>query len=243
MGMVHCRGCGQEIHETAVTCPKCGAPQQVATTSASIKSQTAATLFAAFLGGLGGHKFYLGKPVWGVVYLLFCWTGLPGLIAFIEALLMMFMSQQKWAEKYNNGQLSAPVHIAVKLLALVFPVVFIVGIAAAIAIPQFAEYTKKAKTKEIQSAVRNLATTLIANSTSVEETRAALKKLENSAISDFSSAEVVVKDNGVITIKPKDATIAEHSAIFVPSEAADGSVTWRCQTNSRVLQPTCASMQ
>lgn len=28
---VHCRGCGVEIHETAPTCPKCGAPQLLAT--------------------------------------------------------------------------------------------------------------------------------------------------------------------------------------------------------------------
>lgn len=27
MGMVFCRGCGKEIHETATTCPSCGAPQ------------------------------------------------------------------------------------------------------------------------------------------------------------------------------------------------------------------------
>jgi uncharacterized membrane protein YvbJ len=27
MGMVFCRGCGKEIHETAHTCPQCGAPQ------------------------------------------------------------------------------------------------------------------------------------------------------------------------------------------------------------------------
>ena len=27
MGMVFCRGCGKEIHETAPTCPNCGAPQ------------------------------------------------------------------------------------------------------------------------------------------------------------------------------------------------------------------------
>src|SRR5437764_5850511 len=25
--MVHCRGCGQQIHESALACPKCGAPQ------------------------------------------------------------------------------------------------------------------------------------------------------------------------------------------------------------------------
>ena len=30
MGMVFCRGCGKEIHETAITCPQCGAPQNVA---------------------------------------------------------------------------------------------------------------------------------------------------------------------------------------------------------------------
>lgn len=27
MSMIFCRGCGKEIHETAVTCPHCGAPQ------------------------------------------------------------------------------------------------------------------------------------------------------------------------------------------------------------------------
>ena len=28
MGMVYCRGCGKEIHESAPTCPICGATQQ-----------------------------------------------------------------------------------------------------------------------------------------------------------------------------------------------------------------------
>src|SRR5580765_8015062 len=27
---VYCRGCGQQIHSTAPTCPKCGAPQMIA---------------------------------------------------------------------------------------------------------------------------------------------------------------------------------------------------------------------
>lgn len=27
--MVYCRGCGKEIHETAPTCPSCGAPQNL----------------------------------------------------------------------------------------------------------------------------------------------------------------------------------------------------------------------
>lgn len=28
--MIFCRGCGKEIHETALACPQCGAPQHVA---------------------------------------------------------------------------------------------------------------------------------------------------------------------------------------------------------------------
>jgi type IV pilus assembly protein PilA len=44
-------------------------------------------------------------------------------------------------------------------------VVAIIGILAAIAIPQFTEYTKKGEDKAAQSDVRNLLTAAIANST------------------------------------------------------------------------------
>lgn len=43
-------------------------------------------------------------------------------------------------------------------------VVAIIGILAAIAIPQFSEYTKKAENKAGQSDARNVMTSLIANS-------------------------------------------------------------------------------
>jgi hypothetical protein len=38
MGMVFCRGCGKEIHETAPTCPHCGAPQNIPSMIASKRS-------------------------------------------------------------------------------------------------------------------------------------------------------------------------------------------------------------
>lgn len=42
MAMVFCRGCGKEIHETAPTCPHCGAPQLLAAKSSpTVASQAA----------------------------------------------------------------------------------------------------------------------------------------------------------------------------------------------------------
>jgi TM2 domain-containing membrane protein YozV len=41
-------------------------------------------ILAFFLGGIGIHKFYAGKIGAGILYILFCWTGIPALIAFIE---------------------------------------------------------------------------------------------------------------------------------------------------------------
>ena len=33
LAMVYCRGCGKQIHETAIACPQCGAQQGLAATS------------------------------------------------------------------------------------------------------------------------------------------------------------------------------------------------------------------
>lgn len=49
------------------------------------KNPTTAVLLALFLGNLGIHKFYLGETGLGILYLLFCWTGIPGIVAFFEA--------------------------------------------------------------------------------------------------------------------------------------------------------------
>lgn len=142
--MIFCHGCGKEIHESAVTCPHCGAPQQTQKQT-SLKSQNIALVLAALLGAFGAHRFYLGKIVSGVFYFLFCWTGIPGLIAFIECFMIAFASQQNWAKKYNNGTLVPPVHIALKILMLIFPVILILGIVAAVAIPAYQDYNTRSR--------------------------------------------------------------------------------------------------
>lgn len=38
-------------------------------------------LLALFLGGIGMHDFYIGKTAKGITKLLFCWTGIPAIIA------------------------------------------------------------------------------------------------------------------------------------------------------------------
>lgn len=65
------------------------------------KNRIAAVLFALFLGGLGVHKFYLGQVGQGVLYLIFCWTFIPAIVAFIEGIVYLTMTDEKFAQKYG----------------------------------------------------------------------------------------------------------------------------------------------
>ncbi|AGY56967.1 NINE protein [Gloeobacter kilaueensis] len=67
----------------------------------SEKNRQTAAILAMLLGSLGAHKFYLGRPVAGVFYMLFFWTGLPGLIAFAEGLIYLFQSDAEFGKKFN----------------------------------------------------------------------------------------------------------------------------------------------
>jgi TM2 domain-containing membrane protein YozV len=52
------------------------------------KEEVIGVLLAIFLGGLGIHHFYLRRDGLGILYLLFSWTGIPMIIAWIEAFFM-----------------------------------------------------------------------------------------------------------------------------------------------------------
>lgn len=65
------------------------------------KSKVTAIILALLLGGLGVHKFYLRQSGLGVLYLLFCWTYIPGIVSFIEVIVLAVMSDAEFDRKYN----------------------------------------------------------------------------------------------------------------------------------------------
>ena len=65
------------------------------------RSKVVAGLMAWFIGGFGGHKFYLGGWGWGILYLLTCWTFIPALVAFVEGIVYFAMNEDSFNEKYN----------------------------------------------------------------------------------------------------------------------------------------------
>ena len=65
------------------------------------RNKTTSTLLAFFLGGIGIHKFYLGKIGWGILYLIFCWTCIPMILGFIEGILLITYSKKIFDKKFN----------------------------------------------------------------------------------------------------------------------------------------------
>ncbi|WP_298836925.1 TM2 domain-containing protein [Clostridium sp.] len=128
MSEKQCSACGASIDLNATECKYCGqaisqqAPQyntnQVhqrqspqyqespiyTPTGVPIigKSKTTAGILAILLGGLGVHKFYLGKIKIGILYLIFCWTYIPAFIGIIEGIIYLTASDEKFYNNYVN---------------------------------------------------------------------------------------------------------------------------------------------
>jgi TM2 domain-containing membrane protein YozV len=66
-------------------------------------------LLAIFLGTFGIHHFYLGRNGLGTLYLLFCWTGIPCILGWIEAFFMPSRVRRYNAQQaaYISGQIRA----------------------------------------------------------------------------------------------------------------------------------------
>src|SRR5271170_6005688 len=56
--------------------------------SAWQKDEVVGVLLALFLGTFGAHHFYLRRPGLGILYIVFCWTGIPTIVSFVECFFM-----------------------------------------------------------------------------------------------------------------------------------------------------------
>ncbi|MEI0496330.1 TM2 domain-containing protein [Brachyspira intermedia] len=56
-------------------------------------------------GGIGIQKFYLGQTKRGILYVLFCWTGIPYLLCIVDLIRFIFMSENDFNLKYNSKYL------------------------------------------------------------------------------------------------------------------------------------------
>lgn len=48
----------------------------------------------------GIHKFYLGQKTQGILYLLFFWTLIPGLLGLIDAARYLLMDDDEFERRY-----------------------------------------------------------------------------------------------------------------------------------------------
>ncbi|WP_135305737.1 zinc-ribbon domain and TM2 domain-containing protein [Haloarcula amylovorans] len=106
-GEKYCTSCGAPIDAGARYCSECGAAQDDAgggatagSSASGEKDRVTAGIFAILLGSFGVHHFYLGNIKFGVLYLCFCWTGLPGIAGLVEGILYLTKTDEEFQREY-----------------------------------------------------------------------------------------------------------------------------------------------
>ena len=66
-----------------------------------VKNKMVAGLLGIFLGGLGIHKFYMGKIGMGTLYLVFCWTYIPAIVGFVEGIIYLCSNDENFQLKHH----------------------------------------------------------------------------------------------------------------------------------------------
>jgi TM2 domain-containing membrane protein YozV/type II secretory pathway pseudopilin PulG len=221
-GHKQCDSCGADILVKAEICPKCGVRQH------SHVSKAVLLLVTFFFGGLGAHKFYLGKWWQGALYLLFFWTWIPALIALVEFIVYCFTSEDRLNEKYSAHGTAA---LVVVIVAVVFGVAMI-GILAAVAIPAYQDYTHRARAA---GAILSVQPWRVA----IGEYYAEHKRLPNSIAElpgDLAPQDPADRygtpslgPSGVITLtfQPAAGSMAGKTIVFRP-QAEGAQLLWDC---------------
>lgn len=104
-GSGRCRYCGNVVMGVGRPAPNV-IEQQFNNIGSSFqagkKDKIVALLVTFFFGWCGGQYFYYGNMTAGIINLIFCWTFIPSVWAFIHFFVLLGMSDQAFNEKYNN---------------------------------------------------------------------------------------------------------------------------------------------
>lgn len=138
--MVPCRGCGHELHESAVTCPHCGAIQQrTAVSDAAVPDGVKGWSWGAFLLN------WIWGPFNGTWVALLC---LVPYVGFVMAIVLGFKGRE-WAwknKRWDSLDHFNRVQRRWSIWALVIVGgTFVLGILAAIAIPAYDDYRHRSR--------------------------------------------------------------------------------------------------
>ena len=111
---IHCPICDEDISARARKCRHCGETldpalrqremmqQGGAVPYTRTKSRVGAGVLAILLGGVGIHKYYLGRIGQGILYTLFCLDRrFPALLGIIEGIIYLTMDDEQFWQKYG----------------------------------------------------------------------------------------------------------------------------------------------
>jgi TM2 domain-containing membrane protein YozV len=68
------------------------------------RSVAAVLAFSGTLTVSGLHKFYLGQPLWGMVYVLLSWTPIPKVASAIEGVWFLAQDEDTFDRNFNFGK-------------------------------------------------------------------------------------------------------------------------------------------
>ncbi len=68
------------------------------------RSIAAVLAFSGTLTISGLHKFYLGQPLWGILYVLLSWTPIPKVASAIEGVWYLTQEEETFDRYFNLGE-------------------------------------------------------------------------------------------------------------------------------------------
>ncbi|WP_246814680.1 TM2 domain-containing protein [Ferrimonas balearica] len=103
MTQTTCSQCRSDISLNQAICEHCYAAQgleALAGMDPNWRSQRLARRLSLWLGSFGAHKFYLGEPLRGSLYLLFCWTLVPTVLAIRDSVHLARMAPAQFYRRW-----------------------------------------------------------------------------------------------------------------------------------------------